>query len=75
MKITMDLFDNICPKVSLLDKVTKKQVIEIQTRLNQRPRKRLKYKTPEEVYDKMKTASRNRRGALMAKIRVFIYLL
>ncbi len=45
------------PKGQPLDKVTKKQVVDIQTRLNQRPRKLLKYKTPEEVYENMKMAS------------------
>ncbi len=45
------------PKDQPLDKVTKKQVIDIQTRLNQRPRKLLGFKTPEEVYAKMKLAS------------------
>jgi len=44
------------PKDQPLDKVTKKQVIDIQTRLNQRPRKLLGFKTPEEVYEKMKLA-------------------
>jgi len=45
------------PKGQPLDKVTKKQVVDIQTRLNQRPRKLLGFKTPEEVYAKMKLAS------------------
>ena len=45
------------PKGQPLDKVTKKQVIDIQTRLNKRPRKLLGFKTPEEVYAKMKLAS------------------
>ncbi len=45
------------PKDQPLDKVTKKQVIDIQNRLNQRPRKLLGFKTPEEVYTKMKLAS------------------
>ena len=45
------------PKDQPLDKVTKKQVVDIQTRLNQRPRKLLGFKTPEEVYAKMKLAS------------------
>ncbi len=45
------------PKGLPLDKVTKKQVIDIQTRLNQRPRKLLDYKTPVEVYEEMKMAS------------------
>lgn len=41
------------PKGQPLDKVTKEQVVEIQARLNQRPRKLLDYKTPEEVYTAM----------------------
>ncbi|MBE0472210.1 MAG: IS30 family transposase [Methyloprofundus sp.] len=41
------------PKGQPLDKVTKDQVVEIQARLNQRPRKLLDYKTPEEVYTAM----------------------
>ena len=45
------------PKDQPLDKVTKRQVVDIQTRLNQRPRKLLGFKTPEEVYAKMKSAS------------------
>jgi len=45
------------PKGQPLDKVTKQQVDDIQTRLNRRPRKLLGYKTPEEVYEKMKLAS------------------
>jgi len=38
------------PKDQPLDKVTCAQVLEIQTRLNQRPRKLLDFRTPEEVY-------------------------
>jgi IS30 family transposase len=45
------------PKGQPLDKVTKQQVVKIQARLNQRPRKLLDYKTPEEVYEEMKLAS------------------
>ncbi|VAW62721.1 Mobile element protein, partial [hydrothermal vent metagenome] len=30
---------------------------DIQTKLNQRPRKLLNYKTPEEIYEAMKKAS------------------
>lgn len=44
------------PKGQPLDKVTKAQVIEIQTRLNQRPRKLLGFRTPEEVYTEMALA-------------------
>ena len=45
------------PKGQPLDKVTKAQVLEIQTRLNQRPRKLLDFRTPEEVYTKMALAA------------------
>jgi len=45
------------PKDKPLDKVTTKQVIDIQTRLNQRPRKLLGFKTSEEVYEVLKMAS------------------
>lgn len=45
------------PKGQPLDKVTKQQVANIQTKLNQRPRKLLNYMTPEEVYEEMKMAS------------------
>ncbi len=45
------------PKDQPLDKVTKNQVVDIQNRLNQRPRKLLGFKTPEEVYAYMKLAS------------------
>lgn len=45
------------PKGQALDKVTKKQVINIQNKLNKRPRKLLDFKTPEEVYEEMKLAA------------------
>ena len=45
------------PKGQPLDKVTKAQVVEIQTRLNQRPRKLLGFRTPEEVYTEMALAA------------------
>jgi len=45
------------PKGQPLDKVTSQEVIDIQTKLNNRPRKLLGYKTPEEVYEAMKNAS------------------
>jgi len=45
------------PKGQPLDKVTTKQVTNIQTKLNQKPRKLLEFKTPEEVYEAMKMAS------------------
>lgn len=41
------------PKGMPLDKVTKPQVIEIQHKLNDRPRKLLGFKTPNEVYQEM----------------------
>ena len=44
------------PKGEPLDKVTDFQVIEIQRKLNNRPRKLLGYKTPIEVYQEMKLA-------------------
>lgn len=45
------------PKGKPLDKVTKAQVAEIQARLNQRPRKLLGFRTPEEVYTEMALAA------------------
>jgi IS30 family transposase len=45
------------PKGQPLDKVTDQQVIDIQTRLNQRPRKLLGFRTPEEVYTEMAQAA------------------
>ncbi|MDT8453278.1 MAG: IS30 family transposase [Gammaproteobacteria bacterium] len=45
------------PKGQPLDKVTEEQVVEIQTRLNQRPRKLLGFRTPEEVYTEMALAA------------------
>jgi IS30 family transposase len=45
------------PKDQPLDKVTHQQVIDIQTRLNQRPRKLLDFRTPEEVYTEMALAA------------------
>jgi IS30 family transposase len=36
-----------------LDKVTDKQILDIQNRLNQRPRKMLGFKTPNEIYSEM----------------------
>ncbi len=41
------------PKREPLDKVTRDQVIEIQNKLNHRPRKLLGFKTPIEVYQEM----------------------
>jgi IS30 family transposase len=40
-----------------LDKVTVKEIRVIQNRLNNRPRKLLGYKTPNEVYDAMRLAA------------------
>ena len=42
---------------NLTVKVTNKQVIKIQNRLNQRPRKLFAYKTSEEIYKAIKMAS------------------
>jgi IS30 family transposase len=39
-----------------LDKVTDEDIIIIQNKLNNRPRKLLDYKTPNEVYDAMRLA-------------------
>jgi IS30 family transposase len=40
-----------------LDKVTAEEIRVIQDKLNNRPRKLLDYKTPNEVYDAMRLAS------------------
>lgn len=45
------------PKGMTLDQVTDKEVRTIQEKLNNRPRKKLGYKTPNEVYEEMKLAS------------------
>jgi IS30 family transposase len=45
------------PKNEPLDKVTDKQILDIQNRLNQRPRKMLGFKTPNEVYSEMALAA------------------
>jgi len=45
------------PKGMALDKVTDKEIQVIQNKLNNRPRKTLGYKTPNEVYAEMKLAS------------------
>lgn len=45
------------PKGMALDKVTDKEIRAIQEKLNNRPRKTLGYKTPNEVYEEMKLAS------------------
>jgi transposase, IS30 family len=42
------------PKGIALDKVTAEEIISIQNKLNNRPRKLLGYKTPNEVYDAMR---------------------
>ena len=42
------------PKGLTLDKVTAEEVMLIQNRLNNRPRKLLNYKTPNEVYEAMR---------------------
>tara|TARA_R110001592_G_scaffold116143_1_gene317194 strand:+ start:227 stop:355 length:129 start_codon:yes stop_codon:yes gene_type:complete len=40
-----------------LDKVTDEDIILIQNKLNNRPKKLLDYKTPNEVYDAMRLAA------------------
>lgn len=45
------------PKGMTLDQVTDKEIRTIQDKLNNRPRKTLGYKTPNEVYEEMKLAS------------------
>ena len=45
------------PKAVALDEVTNKEIRAIQNKLNNRPRKTLNYKTPNEVYAEMKLAS------------------
>jgi len=40
-----------------LDKVTAEEITLIQNKLNNRPRKLLGYKTPNEVYDAMRLAA------------------
>jgi len=45
------------PKGMALDKVTPEEITLIQNRLNNRPRKLLGYKTPNEVYDAMRLAA------------------
>jgi IS30 family transposase len=43
--------------IGSLDKVTDKEIIEIQNRLNERPRKMLGFKTPNEIYSEMALAA------------------
>ena len=45
------------PKGMELNKVTQKEIRAIQNKLNNRPRKLLDYKTPNEVYDAMRLAA------------------
>ena len=45
------------PKGMALDKVTEEEIRVIQNKLNNRPRKLLDYKTPNEVYDAMRLAA------------------
>jgi IS30 family transposase len=45
------------PKGMALDKVTAEEIILIQDKLNNRPRKLLEYKTPNEVYAAMRSAA------------------
>ena len=47
------LIPQYLPKGMELDKVTDEKIILIQNKLNNRPRKLLGYKTPNEVYDAM----------------------
>ena len=53
-----------------LDKVTDEEVSLIQNKLNNRPRKLLDYKTPNEVYEAMRLAVSLHGVALMTEIRV-----
>ena len=45
------------PKEMSLDTVSNSKIIAIQNKLNNRPRKMLGYKTPNEVYEAMKLAA------------------
>ena len=45
------------PKEMAVDKLTKEEIRVIQNKLNNRPRKLLDYKTPNEVYDAMRLAA------------------
>ena len=45
------------PKGMALDKVSEEDISVIQSKLNNRPRKLLNYKTPNEVYDAMRLAA------------------
>ncbi|MDP0588860.1 MAG: IS30 family transposase [Candidatus Endonucleobacter bathymodioli] len=45
------------PKSQSLDNVTDKEILDIQNRLNQRPRKLLDFKTPDEIYSEMALAA------------------
>ncbi|MCK5893800.1 MAG: IS30 family transposase [Endozoicomonadaceae bacterium] len=60
------------PKGMELDKVADEKVSLIQNKLNNRPRKLLDYKTPNEVYEAMRLAASLHGVALMAEIRVGI---
>ena len=51
------LIRHYLPKCQALDKVTNKQALEIQTRLNKRPCKLLDFRAPEEVYVEMALAA------------------
>ena len=50
MKMPMDLFENFLPKGTDFKKLTKRDIVEITNLINNRPRKRLEWKTPLEVY-------------------------
>jgi IS30 family transposase len=46
----MDSLDNISQKVRTLNILKKKQVKTLENKLNNRPRKRFGYKTPNQLY-------------------------
>jgi IS30 family transposase len=46
----MDSLDNIFQRVQAFINITKEQVQEVENKLNDRPRKRFGYKTPNQVY-------------------------
>ncbi|MDP0588924.1 MAG: hypothetical protein QS748_06925 [Candidatus Endonucleobacter bathymodioli] len=45
------------PKSQSLDNITDKEILDIQNRLNQRPRKLLDFKKPDEIYSEMALAA------------------
>ena len=50
---TNGLIREYIPKKSEFDKISKKEIVNIQNRLNNRPRKVLEYKTPNEIFFKI----------------------